>query len=33
MSQSRNKYVKFGAAISLIVLTLSYMDYLGEQES
>ena len=33
MSQSRNKYVKFGAAISLIVLTLAYLAYLGAQES
>ena len=33
MSQTRNKYVKFGAAISLIVLTLAYLAYLGAQES
>lgn len=33
MSQSRNKYIKFGAAITLIVLTLAYLAYLGAQES
>jgi cytochrome c-type biogenesis protein CcmE len=33
MSQERNKYLKFGAAISLIVLTLAYLAYLGAQES
>ncbi|HVG92260.1 MAG TPA: cytochrome c maturation protein CcmE [Alphaproteobacteria bacterium] len=33
MSQTRNKYIKFGAAISLIVLTLAYLAYLGAQES
>ena len=33
MSQSRNKYIKFGAAISLIILTLAYLAYLGAQES
>lgn len=33
MSQTSNKYVKFGAAISLIVLTLAYLAYLGAQES
>lgn len=33
MSQTRNKYVKFGAAITLIVLTLAYLAYLGAQES
>ena len=33
MSQTRNKYIKFGAAISLIILTLAYLAYLGAQES
>ena len=33
MSQPSNKYVKFGAAITLIVLTLAYLAYLGAQES
>jgi cytochrome c-type biogenesis protein CcmE len=33
MSQTRNKYIKFGAAITLIVLTLAYLAYLGAQES
>ncbi|HEY1937974.1 MAG TPA: cytochrome c maturation protein CcmE, partial [Candidatus Angelobacter sp.] len=33
MSQTSNKYLKFGAAISLIVLTLAYLAYLGAQES
>src|SRR5437763_16454516 len=33
MSPTRNKYIKFGAAISLIVLTLAYLAYLGAQES
>jgi len=33
MSQTRNKYIKFGAAISVIVLTLAYLAYLGAQES
>ena len=33
MSSTRNKYLKFGAAISLIVLTLAYLAYLGAQES
>ena len=33
MSQTSTKYVKFGAAISLIVLTLAYLAYLGAQES
>ena len=33
MSQDRNKYLKFGAAITLIVLTLAYLAYLGAQES
>lgn len=33
MSQERNKYLKFGAAITLIVLTLAYLAYLGAQES
>ena len=33
MSQTSNKYLKFGAAITLIVLTLAYLAYLGAQES
>src|ERR1051326_6419380 len=33
MSQTGNKYIKFGAAITLIVLTLAYLAYLGAQES
>src|SRR5689334_18331663 len=33
MSQTGNRYIKFGAAISLIVLTLAYLAYLGAQES
>jgi len=33
MSQTSNKYIKFGAAITLIVLTLAYLAYLGAQES
>jgi cytochrome c-type biogenesis protein CcmE len=33
MSQESNKYLKFGAAITLIVLTLAYLAYLGAQES
>jgi cytochrome c-type biogenesis protein CcmE len=33
MSQKSNKYLKFGAAISVIVLTLAYLAYLGAQES
>ena len=33
MSQTRSKYIKFGAAITLIVLTLAYLAYLGAQES
>ena len=33
MSQERNKYLKFGAAITLIVLTVAYLAYLGAQES
>jgi cytochrome c-type biogenesis protein CcmE len=33
MSPTRNKYIKFGSAITLIVLTLAYLAYLGAQES
>ena len=36
MSSTRNKYLKFGVAITLIVLTLAYLAYLaytGVQES
>ena len=33
MSPARNRYLKFGAAITLIVLTLAYLAYLGAQES
>jgi cytochrome c-type biogenesis protein CcmE len=33
MSQTSAKYLKFGAAISVIVLTLAYLAYLGAQES
>ncbi|HEX3091184.1 MAG TPA: cytochrome c maturation protein CcmE [Candidatus Angelobacter sp.] len=33
MSQPSTKYIKFGAAITLIVLTLAYLAYLGAQES
>ena len=33
MSQPGNRYFKFGAAITLIVLTLAYLAYLGAQES
>ncbi|HET7640889.1 MAG TPA: cytochrome c maturation protein CcmE, partial [Ktedonobacteraceae bacterium] len=33
MSQPSNRYFKFGAAITLIVLTLAYLAYLGAQES
>jgi len=33
MLQPRSKYIKFGAAITLIVLTLAYLAYLGAQES
>jgi cytochrome c-type biogenesis protein CcmE len=33
MSQTAKKYVKFGTAISLIVLTVAYLAYLGAQES
>jgi cytochrome c-type biogenesis protein CcmE len=33
MSQATKKYLKFGAAISVIVLTLAYLAFLGAQES
>jgi len=33
MSQATSKYLKFGSAITLIVLTLAYLAYLGAQES
>jgi cytochrome c-type biogenesis protein CcmE len=33
MSIATSKYLKFGAAISVIVLTLAYLAYLGAQES
>jgi cytochrome c-type biogenesis protein CcmE len=33
MSQVTKKYLKFGAAISVIVLTLAYLAFLGAQES
>lgn len=33
MSQATKKYLKFGAAISVIVLTLAYLAYLGAKES
>ena len=33
MSADRAKYVKFGSAIAIIVLTLSYLAYTGVQES
>ena len=33
MLQPRSKYIKFGAAITLIILTLAYLAYLGAQES
>jgi len=33
MSDTNKKYLKFGAAISVIVLTLAYLAYLGAQES
>jgi cytochrome c-type biogenesis protein CcmE len=32
MSQATSKYLKFGSAITLIVLTLAYLAYLGAQE-
>src|SRR5437660_12532541 len=33
MSQATAKYLKFGSAITVIVLTLAYLAYLGAQES
>ncbi len=33
MSEATKKYLKFGAAISIIVLTLAYLAFLGAQES
>ncbi|HMC31507.1 MAG TPA: cytochrome c maturation protein CcmE [Candidatus Angelobacter sp.] len=33
MSQQSSKYVRFGAAITLIVLSLAYLAYTGVQES
>ncbi|HEU4416397.1 MAG TPA: cytochrome c maturation protein CcmE [Candidatus Angelobacter sp.] len=33
MSQQTSKYVRFGAAITLIVLALAYLAYTGVQES
>lgn len=33
MSQATKKYLTFGAAISVIVLTLAYLAFLGAQES
>jgi len=33
MSSATSKYLKFGSAITLIVLTLAYLAYLGAQES
>src|ERR1700761_5588553 len=33
MSEATKKYLKFGAAISVIVLTLAYLAYLGAKES
>lgn len=33
MSEATKKYLKFGAAISVIVLTLAYLAFLGAQES
>ena len=33
MSLTQNKYVKFGLAIAIIVLTLSYLAYTGVEES
>jgi cytochrome c-type biogenesis protein CcmE len=33
MSQAKKRYLKFGAAISVIVLTLAYLAFLGAQES
>lgn len=33
MSTDRNKYLRFGSAIAIIVLTLGYLAYTGVQES
>src|SRR5258707_15132828 len=33
MSQQTSKYLRFGAAITLIVLSLAYLAYTGVQES
>src|SRR6476659_2919672 len=33
MSSATSKYLKFGSAITVIVLTLAYLAYLGAQES
>ena len=33
MSQQSSKYVRFGAAITLIVISLAYLAYTGVQES
>ncbi|MBZ5507330.1 MAG: cytochrome c maturation protein CcmE [Acidobacteriia bacterium] len=33
MSLATSKYLKFGSAIAVIVLTLAYLAYLGAQES
>lgn len=33
MSEATKKYLKFGGAISVIVLTLAYLAFLGAQES
>ena len=33
MSQSSKKYVKFGSAITIIVIALSYLAYTGVKES
>lgn len=33
MSEATKKYLKFGSAITIIVLTLAYLAFLGAQES
>lgn len=33
MSTDRNKFIRFGSAIAIIVLTLGYLAYTGVQES
>lgn len=33
MSQSKNRYLKFGSAVALIVVSLGYLAYTGVQES